>query len=209
MDEYAIFSLSDFAAPTGYQLTIQKGDQGSKALQWVGSLALITNLVGGTTAYGIPITSDPPAIEVVAWTHSGPTAVRAMLGQPAAPRVAGARALRDSILLLRDQSGLTWDQLGRLFGVSRRAVHLWAAGGRMNSYHAERLTRVLAAVQEVKAGTNSQRREVLLAPGPNGRTIYENLLAEIDRVVGVNGPALPPEQLVGALHDEVTLHQQV
>lgn len=44
-----------------------------------------------------------------------------------------------SVAQLRSQAALTWEQLGRLFGVSRRAVHLWASGKRMNAHNVELL----------------------------------------------------------------------
>jgi hypothetical protein len=72
----------------------------------------------------------------------------------------------------------------------------------MNSYHAERLDRILAIMQGIEADTPSQRREALLAPRPSGRTMYGELLAETARPTGINRPALSPEQLVGALHDQ-------
>src|SRR6266542_2454198 len=42
-----------------------------------------------------------------------------------------------SVRHLYEASGLTWEQLARLFGVSRRAVHNWANGGRMTARHVE------------------------------------------------------------------------
>jgi DNA-binding XRE family transcriptional regulator len=48
-----------------------------------------------------------------------------------------ARSTSDIVRELHAKSGLTWEQLGRLIGVSRRAVHLWAAGGRINARHLE------------------------------------------------------------------------
>ena len=47
-----------------------------------------------------------------------------------------ARFVRD----LKERSGLTWDQLAAVFGVSRRAVHGWASGARLNAQHSEFLT---------------------------------------------------------------------
>ena len=41
---------------------------------------------------------------------------------------AGSLSDRGAIAELRRLSGLTWDQLARLFNVSRRALHFWASG---------------------------------------------------------------------------------
>lgn len=59
----------------------------------------------------------------------------------------------DQIRDLHSRSGLTWTQLGSLFGVSRRAVHHWANGGRMNAANAELLAELstrVAAISEVE-----------------------------------------------------------
>lgn len=50
------------------------------------------------------------------------------------------------------ESGLTWDQLARYFGVSRRAVHLWAAGGRMSATNEELLAHLVFAVDRLYEG---------------------------------------------------------
>ena len=46
-----------------------------------------------------------------------------------------ARMIRD----LKSRSGLTWDQLAGVFGVTRRAAHGWASGARLNAQHSETL----------------------------------------------------------------------
>jgi DNA-binding transcriptional regulator YiaG len=63
---------------------------------------------------------------------------------------------------VREQSGLTWDQLARYFGVSRRAVHLWAAGGRMTASNAELLARLSSAISSLGDMEPSSRRQALL-----------------------------------------------
>jgi transcriptional regulator with XRE-family HTH domain len=46
-------------------------------------------------------------------------------------------AASDSVRSIYERSGLTWEQLARLFGVSRRAVHSWASGSRVSARHLE------------------------------------------------------------------------
>ena len=48
-------------------------------------------------------------------------------------------AVASRVRQLKEDSGLTWDQLRRLLGVSRRAVHMWAGGGQINAKNEERL----------------------------------------------------------------------
>jgi len=59
-----------------------------------------------------------------------------------------------AIAELRRRSGLTWDQLARLFEVSRRSVHFWASGKVMAAAHEEHLQRVLAAVRRLDRGSS-------------------------------------------------------
>lgn len=177
------------------------GGQGSRAVVFLGSAVLAASLLAGTTSSVISESAKTPAAELKIWTSSGEIGIRARIN-PHTVATLQPRSLRESVLLLHDLSGLTWDQLGKLLGVSRRAMHLWTAGGRMNSHHAERLGRVIAVVQSINAVTTSERREALLSAGPGGHTIYENLLSEMSQTLGVNGPALTPAELVGALHDQ-------
>jgi DNA-binding transcriptional regulator YiaG len=76
---------------------------------------------------------------------------------------------------LRDISGLTGEQIARLFGVSRRAVHLWVSGGRMNAAHHERLAQLLAITGTLPGHTPEQRRAALLAPGKDGSSLFDHL----------------------------------
>ena len=69
---------------------------------------------------------------------------------------------------LRLRSGLTWDQVARIFGVERRSVHFWASGRQMNAENAERLGRVYAAIAAVDRGDPASTRAWLVAPLTNG-----------------------------------------
>jgi len=62
----------------------------------------------------------------------------------------------------RAASGLTWDQIARYFGVSRRAVHLWASGGRMTASNEELLAHLVRVVDAVKHLEAGDRRQALL-----------------------------------------------
>ncbi|RYZ47144.1 MAG: XRE family transcriptional regulator [Myxococcaceae bacterium] len=68
-----------------------------------------------------------------------------------------------AITELRRLSGLTWDQLARLFGVNRRSLHFWASGKDMSASHEEHLHRLLAVVRRVDRGSASANRSALLA----------------------------------------------
>lgn len=65
---------------------------------------------------------------------------------------------------LRKHTGLTWEQIARLFGVSRRSVHSWARGGRMTAANEEAVIRLAKLVDEHRASglnTEEQRRALI------------------------------------------------
>lgn len=137
----------------------------------------------------------------------------------ASPTPAGA-ALGE----LRRLSGLTWDELARVFGVSRRSLHFWASGASMARGDEEHLQRVLAVVRKIDRGTASANRAALLSSRQDGSLPLELLVAkDCERIISVLGggdvrrvalPKLskevhaaraprPPEELVGALQDRI------
>lgn len=92
----------------------------------------------------------------------------------------GPRELETSgqaIASLRRLSGLTWDQLGELFGVSRRSVHFWASGKPLNPANEARLMRVLAVIQFVHRGDPQLTRRALFEP-VGGRIPFDLLAQE-------------------------------
>lgn len=129
---------------------------------------------------------------------------------------------------LRRRSGLTWDQLARLFGVARRSVHFWASGKAINAAHEERLGRLLALVRHIDRGSAQATRAALLTPMTDGVIPFELLamdqLDEVrDRLGAGPGRSMrplrplspaaraarrppPPAERVGALHD--TVHRE-
>lgn len=83
----------------------------------------------------------------------------------------------ESVRQLRAETNLTWDQLARLFGVSRRAVHHWASGGRMNSANEEHLAQIRESVRRLPANNPAERRSLLLSTPENGSSVFERLKA--------------------------------
>jgi transcriptional regulator with XRE-family HTH domain len=115
------------------------------------------------------------------------------------------RDLPATVTWLHAESGLTWEQLGRALGVSRRAVHLWARGGRMNSINAENLNALVGIVRELAGSSPDANRAALLAARPAGRSLFDEFRQRVhDARTDVTGTPWRPDQLIGALHDEVT-----
>lgn len=136
-----------------------------------------------------------------------------------------ARSSSAAVMELRRLSGLTWEQLARLFHVDRRSLHLWASGKPLTAAHEERLHRLLATLRQIDRGSARENRALLLGAREDG-LIPLDLLAEgrFSQVSALTGmgpgrvrlerPALspeekasrrprPPEELVGALQDPI------
>lgn len=125
---------------------------------------------------------------------------------------------------LRRRSGLTWDQLARLFNVSRRSLHFWASGKPMAASNEEHLQRLLAVIRRVDRGSASANRSALLGVREDGDLPFDMLaMGDYDRVVSLLGAVdaqriapskvseraratrepRPPEELVDALQDRI------
>jgi DNA-binding transcriptional regulator YiaG len=130
-----------------------------------------------------------------------------------------------AIAELRRLSGFTWDQLARLFNVSRRSLHFWASGKAMTPANEEHLQRLLAVVRKVDRGSGSANRAVLLVARDDGTIPFDllaggqyervaSLLHHIQGLPRLTPPRLSdeakaaraprsPEELASALQDRV------
>lgn len=58
-------------------------------------------------------------------------------------------SLAEAMAELKRAGGLTWDQLGRVFNVTRRTVHTWAKDGPIGAGHLEKVQALLARVRSL------------------------------------------------------------
>jgi DNA-binding transcriptional regulator YiaG len=134
-----------------------------------------------------------------------------------------------ALMELRRISGLTWDQLARLFGVTRRSLHFWASGKPLNSANEERLHKLLATVRKLNRGSARENRSLLLSVREDGMIPYEILIeGQYETVFSLLGPGQAlsrpqlsplsiasrvarkpptPAELAGAMQDRV--HKEV
>ncbi len=167
--------------------------------------------LGTSTAYALP--QDPD------WQLQR-SARQTTSGAPVAVAHLGGSAIGE----LRRLSGLTWEQLARVFNVSRRSLHFWASGKPMAPSNEEHLQRILAVVRKIDRGSASRNRTALFGVLEDG-VIPVDLLTtgDYERVVMLLGhgearrvsPSRPsaaerearepplPENLVGALQDRI------
>jgi DNA-binding transcriptional regulator YiaG len=156
-------------------------------------------------------------------TSSGPSSSSSEISAEHSAEVS-ARAISE----LRRISGLTWDQLGQLFEVSRRSVHFWASGKAMNAANLKRLMRALEVVRAADRGDARSNRAALFERTDNVAPFdllveqrYEEAAAllgsgrgrrkvanvELDAASRAARMPPPPADLVDARHDRV--HREV
>jgi len=137
------------------------------------------------------------AMESAAASTSSQGSLTRSLGSAPHPRPATSERVRR----LKDGSGLTWDQIRRLFGVSRRAVHMWAGGARMNSRNLERLSDLEMFVAGLGTTTDERRDTLLGVPVSEGRSVFQRLLLSVGKPLHADIEALT--ESTGAGH---TIH---
>lgn len=82
---------------------------------------------------------------------------------------------------LHDYSGLTWEQIAKLFGVSRRAVHLWASGGRLSAANEELLLRITGLVRSISDAGQLEIRQKIVAEFDESRRSRSSNEDDINR----------------------------
>lgn len=83
-----------------------------------------------------------------------------------------------SILAIRQLANLTWDETAKVFGVSRRSVHLWANGRHPSGDQERKLNRVLGILYAHQSLGPSMLREKLMASAKPGTLFFDLLCNE-------------------------------
>jgi transcriptional regulator with XRE-family HTH domain len=112
------------------------------------AIALTTRVAQASTLPAIPAQPAPPL---------DPSAVPGMLQQ------------------LRRLSGLSWGEIARAVGVSRRTIHNWLSGARVAGVHLTRLLELSRVVNLAATGSAEATRAALLLPNANGRSLVDDL----------------------------------
>lgn len=85
----------------------------------------------------------------------------------------------ERIVELKERTGLTWEQVAELFGVSKRAVMMWRSGNRMNAANEQRLSQFLHHLPE---GPPAAVRDWLFTPGEGGLTPFDRAVGTPSRI---------------------------
>lgn len=88
-----------------------------------------------------------------------------------------ARSASELVRDLRIISGLTWEQIANLLGVSAKTVHNWMAGEMIAEKNLRRLGEIVAVLRYIDRGYGEANRETLLGVSFSGRTLF-SLLAD-------------------------------
>jgi len=160
----------------GHEMAGLSGQNSTSAMSPLGTRqAVMVVLVAGALA--MPATSstgdhrllaDAVVMDAQATSGGG-----AMHPQPMVEMVEAREVTREGVNELRRVSGLTWDQVARLFCVSRRSVHFWASGKPMSSEHEEHLHRLLALMRGLDTSTDALRGALLSVV--DGAQVLESL----------------------------------
>jgi transcriptional regulator with XRE-family HTH domain len=120
------------------------------------------------------------------------------------PSVSSAQETQKAINELRKLSGLTWDQLAKLFKKTRRSLHFWASGQPLNRSNEENLNRLLGTIQYIDRGSASLNRSLLLKLDSDGRLLFDLLVAgeyeKVKQILGYGNAPKKPE--LGPLSEE-------
>ena len=113
---------------------------------------------------GVMLTSTTPSESATFRTCEAPRIVeRTSAGPIGQIRHVPAESTAEAILEIRRRSGLTWEEIGDLFDVSRRSVHHWASGKPVSAGNDQMIRRILAAVRRLDPSSQTGARTQLLA----------------------------------------------
>lgn len=103
---------------------------------------------------------------------------------------------RKAVMEIRRLTGFTWEQLAKLFNVSRRTLHFWASGQKLNSFNEEQLYLLLDTIRYINRGSASLNRNILLEPIDNEKRPFDLLIAgkyrQVKDILGsINLPKKP------------------
>lgn len=153
------------------------------------SLALFgRTLVSGTVAATFFMLAGPAIAQPMPQVHylgfqspvqSGINPETATVSTPVFDSSGSAsKSAAEEIHQLREQTALSIEQLGKLFDVSRRTVHLWLTGNQMNEKNRERLEYLTEFVRDLNLTDPTDVKNALL-DSSNGPSRYRVLLSEL------------------------------
>jgi hypothetical protein len=157
---------------------------------------LPTSLLLATTLTLLPLTAtsnasgDAPPADIQVMRDGSGTGGFVSPAPGEEPSLAAQRIVR-----LHIQSGLTWNELARAFGTTRRTLHNWAIGRRIGAKHVDTFRDLSLLISAHYTGNAAQTRATLITPRPDGESPLSEFLAS-HRRVPERPEGFSPQQLV-------------
>ena len=103
--------------------------------------------------------------------------------------------------------------MSKLFNVSRRTLHFWASGKRLNSFNEEQLNLILNTLEYINRGSANLNRNLLLMPVNDATTTPFDLLIagkyqEVKNILG-QGNVFPKPELTPLSKDASDLRKPI
>lgn len=103
-----------------------------------------------------------------------------------------ARSPQSLVREIKRLSGLTWENIAEVVGVSPRSVHLWLSGGQMAETKRQRAGLLLSFLTFIDRGHGEANRALILDTSDAGTTVLVMLTAgEHERAKMIVGPGRP------------------
>lgn len=153
-------------------------------------LSLATMSISGTSI-PVMIVHDDDSIWSDANSHLHPSNssvdTAAKVESPA-PVHAEIESTADLVKQIKTRGSYTWDQVAKLFGVSRRTVHLWASGGKISAANEEALGRVMKQIETIEDAGDLGSRLRFLALLDQQRSRHASTPADVNRPAPTYSP---------------------
>lgn len=150
------------------------------------------------TAFSAPIESAPllgRGVEIVLFTPSSSTSDSTGLNEWLIEQLQTHRhPWASGVQRIHDAANLTWEEVAQLFGVSRRAVHNWAAGRPMNSGNRRRLE-ILTDVIFARHMNPDDIRAWLMGVRDEGTSLFRRLVRDVSRYDETEGRLTPADRM--------------
>lgn len=191
-------------SPEPMELTVSTGQPASPRY-WLAGWVISASMA---TCVAVGVGTAPPAARlIVDATQSSASPVdignlQRQASEKSVQRTAPITNTADLVRTVRSDSGLTWEQLSQILGVSRRAAHLWASGGKINARNLEMVSALGELLRAAPTDDPEGRRAWLFASLPGERSPIEQL-KEGFRHKGpvVAGSGYTASELVGKASD--------
>lgn len=150
------------------------------------------------TAFSAPIESGPllgQGIEIVFFTPSSSTSDSSGVHEWMIERLLQYRhPWASGVQRIHDAGNLTWEEVAQLFGVSRRAVHNWAAGQPMNSKNKRRLETLVNVIFARRMEPDAVRAWLMGVPD-RGTSLFRRLVRDVSHHDDAEGRLTPADRM--------------